>query len=862
MGTIGTFDGFTTARLAIYAAHQGLNVTGHNIANLNTSGYTRQVIDQVSLKVGANDLYRSQMDNHVGTGVLVTGINQIRDPYLDIRYRNTTSDVGYLDNKLAGLQEIADILDEVGKGENKGDGLLYAQLQDLAKSLRALGDTPNSDNDTLTRASAESLVALFNTYAGKLQTLKENTEKGFKQSISTVNEILTNIRNLNDDIRKNEIFGDNALELRDERNRQIDKLSEYMKINVTYSMEDIGAGQQVEKLTITLGDANPNDAIETDTTVLIDGIFGAQIEAAPKLPEMNPSFNLTDEATGDPLPNSEYLYIAKDGYTVDGKPFGFTNDLSQAKISDVDNSNYLISTTKLVDSKGREWENPKTIWTPATGGTRSEKAVYQVKLNTSQWNDKDEISIAGTVYTIGEDIDLKDANNTQKMAAFIAQKLNAKTDSEYRVTANGDTIVFTAKNAGTVPRTNDGKGPMKAPDLTLINGGNKISFGTMDNTTVGVDGVAPTNPPADTTTNPDGSETTISYVETADGWQQVKTVTEHTKGVLLHDNDLYGRLQATRELLTEKGEFATEDDITLDPDALIKRGIPYYQKSLDLLARQVAKQYNSLNQGFMVNQDGNYIKKDGSPIMLEDADGVEAPVSKTTGLTVKQRINLANNTYGIYNEDGTQVLDEDGVPLVDMEKFNDWLEAHGAYRPEGAGNLFSIRNDKDVDWEDGEGITASNISIAHKWSSREVKVVPTHVQLFGEDGKPLEHTTQSENINHMITMIDTKLVYDPKDLDPDAAGDNIFTGSFNDMLSNACTVLGNDDRVTTTKLNNSYTTQVTIDTTRDGVSGVDLNDEAMNMMTYQKAYTAACRLMTAMDEALDRLINNTGIAGR
>ena len=41
-----------------------------------------------------------------------------------------------------------------------------------------------------------------------------------------------------------------------------------------------------------------------------------------------------------------------------------------------------------------------------------------------------------------------------------------------------------------------------------------------------------------------------------------------------------------------------------------------------------------------------------------------------------------------------------------------------------------------------------------------------------------------------------------------------------------------------------------------------LNDEAMNMMQYQKAYTAACRLMTAVDEALDRLINNTGIAGR
>ena len=41
-----------------------------------------------------------------------------------------------------------------------------------------------------------------------------------------------------------------------------------------------------------------------------------------------------------------------------------------------------------------------------------------------------------------------------------------------------------------------------------------------------------------------------------------------------------------------------------------------------------------------------------------------------------------------------------------------------------------------------------------------------------------------------------------------------------------------------------------------------MNDEAMNLMQFQKAYSAACRLMTVVDEALDRLINNTGVAGR
>ena len=114
----------------------------------------------------------------------------------------------------------------------------------------------------------------------------------------------------------------------------------------------------------------------------------------------------------------------------------------------------------------------------------------------------------------------------------------------------------------------------------------------------------------------------------------------------------------------------------------------------------------------------------------------------------------------------------------------------------------------------------------------------------------------------MLSMIDKSLLYDPRDLVPDAVGTKLFEGSFNDMLCNACTVLGNDQRVQNIDLNTSYTSLIDLDTSREGVSGVDLNDETMNMMQYQKAYSAACRLMTAIDEAIDRLINNTGIAGR
>ena len=49
MAVIGTFGSFTAARLGIYGAQASLNVTGNNIANINTNGYTRQRADLVSL---------------------------------------------------------------------------------------------------------------------------------------------------------------------------------------------------------------------------------------------------------------------------------------------------------------------------------------------------------------------------------------------------------------------------------------------------------------------------------------------------------------------------------------------------------------------------------------------------------------------------------------------------------------------------------------------------------------------------------------------------------------------------------------------------------------------------------------------
>lgn len=660
MGSIGTFGSFTQARLAIYAAHKGLSVTGNNIANVNTTGYTRQRLEQSSFGASGADRYYSSFDSRVGNGVLCTGLTQLRDPYLDIRYRGEMANVGSMDTKLGGLENIQAVLDEVGDGDD-AFGIIEAQLSDLVAKLRQLSDqTGHSLYDIQVRASADTLTKQLNAYASRLQEVYKNNMASYQQDVSKVNGILTNIRDLNATIRKNEIHGDNSLELRDERNVLIDQLSQYMKIDVTYTTEELGGGQTVEKLIIKLGDANPDGKPGgTDTTTLIDGVYGAQLSTT-QVPKPNPDFDKTkpDNATD----NQRYL-------DVDGNK---TND--EKKATKIDDPNLGLTVSALTDRKG---------------------AVMKDK---------------------------------------------------------------------------------------------------------------------------DGKE---------------------SKAVDLADNDLYGALQSQRELLTRSGEFSTDAAIKSDPNAASQRGIPYYQKSLDLLARQFAQTLNDANQGFVYDENGNYVKG------TMDADGKITRVD--------------NGLFTFTDGANTHTLNRNDT----WDKLPDWVKNQmgGANSVEeylkGKGismgvPLFSNRGDRN----DTDGITAANISISAKWAEGP-QIVRSFQLPSAMDKIP---STESSNIDHMIYLFEKKQDYKPGTVQGDAAGKDttMFTGSFQEMWSNIGSVLGNDMKVTSTLLDAYYASSVSLDTSRDSVSSVDFNDEAMNLMQYSKSYSAACRLMTTIDSVLDKLINGTG----
>ncbi|MDD4843169.1 MAG: flagellar hook-associated protein FlgK [Anaerotignum sp.] len=245
-----TFAGFTTAQLGLRASQYGLDVTGQNISNVSTSGYTRQVVDQISLNLQNSGRYASV--SNVGYGSLVTGISQVRDPYLDIRFRNEVSKVGEADVKLAGLEEIESVLDEVAE-----DGI-QTQLSDLSTMLQKLsGNVTSEEYENMVKSSASSLTTYLNQCAKQLETIRSNQEYNLTEvDIPEINNILSNITELNKSIKDGQVNGTPALELMDERNTLIDELASYVNIDVSYVTTNLTDNVTIDELKIDLVSEN------------------------------------------------------------------------------------------------------------------------------------------------------------------------------------------------------------------------------------------------------------------------------------------------------------------------------------------------------------------------------------------------------------------------------------------------------------------------------------------------------------------------------------------------------------------------------------------------------------------------------
>ena len=261
-----TFAGFTTAHLAMAASQRALDVTGQNIANINTEGYTRQRLDIASLNTQKGDFYNANSTIKVGYGVEMTGVSQLRDPFLDAQYRSQISKLGTTDAHAAGFEQLATIFDE-----STMQGVRSAFIS-LSSSLSTLStQAGNKENDTAVRSNMQVLLNLFRENSVRLNDIREDMQVGFETTdIKDLNGILENIAQLNSNIKNSQILGNPALELQDQRNLLLDELGSYLPITANYEDVTIGPDQTVEILKVNFTDTNGQIH-----TLVSDGRFGS-----------------------------------------------------------------------------------------------------------------------------------------------------------------------------------------------------------------------------------------------------------------------------------------------------------------------------------------------------------------------------------------------------------------------------------------------------------------------------------------------------------------------------------------------------------------------------------------------------------
>ncbi len=218
-----TFFGLDIGRSGLFTAQGGLNTTAHNIANVETEGYTRQTL---KLKAG-NALRANGRHGMIGTGVDVVELTQTRSEYYDEKYRNNNSIYGGYSTKANYMSQIQSYLNEIQlEGFTTTFDKLYDTLQELEK------DPANLTVRTQVTNVAQSFCEYFNSLFTNLQAVQEDCNFEIKNQVNRVNAIAAEIASLTKQINTVEIGGSNANDLRDQRNLLVDRLSEIINVSV------------------------------------------------------------------------------------------------------------------------------------------------------------------------------------------------------------------------------------------------------------------------------------------------------------------------------------------------------------------------------------------------------------------------------------------------------------------------------------------------------------------------------------------------------------------------------------------------------------------------------------------------------
>lgn len=209
------FSAFEIGRRALIANQLGISVTGQNIANVNTPGYSRR---RVSLAEAApQDFNRFS----VGGGVTIQGVQAFRDRFIESRIQTETGIAGRLTARRDTLSQIESVL------QGSGGGSLQNALNNFFGAFRDLDANPQSlPLRAVAAQKGAALASAFHSTHARLDEIRRGTDGQIRSAVDETNSLAERIATLNNQIKKTEGAGGDPAALRDQRAELVNRVSE------------------------------------------------------------------------------------------------------------------------------------------------------------------------------------------------------------------------------------------------------------------------------------------------------------------------------------------------------------------------------------------------------------------------------------------------------------------------------------------------------------------------------------------------------------------------------------------------------------------------------------------------------------
>jgi flagellar hook-associated protein 1 len=266
---ISSFYGLQTSLRGLLAQQRSLDVTGHNIANVNTAGYSRQeaaLAATPALFLPAGGTLTGSAS--LGSGVDVTSYRRVRDQFLDLQFRGQASNLGQWSGRADTLQRAEDALAE------PGDNGLNTQLGKFWDAWSDLANSPNPNSDPAARQAlverGQAVADTFSQVYDQITTVQQQARAEYDSIVAPagpgssggqIAQIASQIAQLNDTIKRQTASGDSPNDLLDQRDQLLDQLSTFGQISV----EKQGSGA-VNVSFVDTASAGTTYSVVSDTT--------------------------------------------------------------------------------------------------------------------------------------------------------------------------------------------------------------------------------------------------------------------------------------------------------------------------------------------------------------------------------------------------------------------------------------------------------------------------------------------------------------------------------------------------------------------------------------------------------------------